>query len=196
MKQALAISGTPGTGKTAVGMLLAERLDVEVLELSRLVEREKLYSSRDEARATLVADMEALEKYLAALLSHAKRTYLVLGHFADVLPGELLECLVVLRCHPKILTDRLEERQWTHTKILENIQAEILGECTSQALHRHPVEKIFEIDVSHQTKEEVADCIEKVFSGQSTEFLPGRISWLQALDAQVLYRIMEKGQLP
>lgn len=196
MKQALAISGTPGTGKTAAGMLLVNRLDLEVLELSQLVEREKLYSSRDEARDTLVADMEALEKHLAALLSQARRTQLILGHFADIVPDELLECLVVLRCHPNVLASRLKERQWTHTKILENIQAEILGECTSQAMHRHPVEKIFEVDVSQLTREEVANRIEKIFSGQSTEFTPSRISWLQVLDTQALHRIMEKKQLP
>ncbi|MFX1474259.1 MAG: adenylate kinase family protein [Promethearchaeota archaeon] len=196
MKQVLAISGTPGTGKTAAGMLLAKRLNVEVLELSQLVEREKLYSRRDEARDTLVADMEALEEYLAARLPHARRTPLVLGHFADIVPDELLKYLVVLRCHPIVLADRLKERQWTHAKILENIQAEILGECTSQAMHRHPVEKIFEIDVSQLTKEEVVNRIEKIFSGQSAEYTPSRISWLQVLDAQVLHRIMEKSQLP
>ncbi len=196
MSQALAISGTPGVGKTSTGILLAKRLDVDVLELSRLVEREKLYSRRDEVRATLVADMEALERYLAELFSQTKRTHLVLGHFADIIPDKFLKCLVVLRCHPKILTERLKERQWTHAKILENVQAEILGECTSQALLRHPSEKIFEINVSQHTEEEVADFIEKVFSGQSTEFVPGRISWLQTLNGQVLHRIMEEGRLP
>jgi adenylate kinase len=196
VKQALAISGTPGTGKTATGMLLAKKLRLEVLELSQLVEREKLYSSRDRARDTLVANMEALEEHLAALLPQARRTYLVLGHFADIVPDELLKYLVILRCHPIVLADRLKARQWAHTKILENIQAEILGECTSQAMHRHPADKIFEVDVSQLTKEEVANRIEKIFSGQSTEFKPGRISWLQVLDTQVLHRIMEKHQLP
>lgn len=196
MTQALAISGTPGSGKTAVGALLAERLDVEVLELSQLVEREKMYSNQDVARATLIANVEILEKYLATLLSQAKRIHLVLGHYADIVPDAFLKSLVVLRCHPKILTERLRERQWSTTKILENIQAEILGECTSQALLRHPPEKIFEVDVSHKSKEAAADCIEMIFSGKGTEYKLGRISWLKTLDAQVLHRIMEEGELP
>jgi adenylate kinase len=196
MKQALAISGTPGVGKTATGTLLAERLDFKIIELSRLVERENLYSHLDEERRTLVADMDAVGQYLERLLLNAEQTYLVIGHFADVVPDEFLKCLVILRCHPQILSARLRKRQWTRAKILENVQAEILGECTSQALCTHPIEKIAEIDASKQTKEEVVNCIEKILSGQTKEFRPGRISWLQTLDAQDLHRIMELGQLP
>lgn len=196
MRQAIAISGTPGVGKTVTGILLAEKLGFEILELSQLVERENLYSYHDEERATLVADMEALKKLLSKVLSNAERTYLVIGHFAEIVPIEFLKFLVILRCHPQILSDRLKKREWAHAKILENVQAEILGECTSQALCTHPIEKIFEIDVSKHTKEEVVDCIERILSGYGKEFQPGKISWLQTLNAQILHRIMEQGQLP
>lgn len=196
MPLALALSGIPGTGKTEVGRLLASQLNAELLDLSQVVKERGLVLGRDALRDTLIADSAGVEQYLQTLLQGARRRYIVVGHYADVIPDPLLECIIILRCHPSLLTKRLRERGWSHAKILENVQAEILGVCTAQALERHPIQKTFEVDTSHRTVAQVADCAKTIHAGQGAPFAAGRISWLQILDPALLHRIMEQDQLP
>jgi len=194
--RAVAISGTPGTGKSSVGRLLARRIDAELLELGEIVKEHNLFLGRDSSRDTLIADLEALEDFLTKRLQEARRLHIVVGHFADVVPDNLLEFLVVLRCHPLLLAQRLRRRRWSHEKILENVQAEILGDCTAHALERYPAQKIYEVDTSQRTDDQVASCIQEILAGRGASFAVGSISWLSSLDAGLLHQIMEEGRLP
>ena len=144
MPSVIAISGTPGTGKTGVGQLLVKRLNATLIELSHLAKEQQLLLGEDVKRETLIADTIKLQKYLVNLTHEFPKTYVIVGHFADEVPEKILEFLVVLRCNPITLTQRLRNRQWSQSKILENVQAEILGECTMQALLRHNRDKVFE----------------------------------------------------
>jgi adenylate kinase len=176
--------------------LLANQLNAELVDLSQVVKEQGLVLGRDVPRDTLIADSAGVEQYLRALLQGARRRYIVVGHYADETPDSLVECIIILRCHPSLLTKRLRERKWSHAKILENVQAEILGVCTAQAVERHPIQKIFEVDTSHRTVAQVADCVEAILAGQGAPFAPGKISWLQILDSELLHRVMEQDQLP
>ena len=196
MGQVIAISGTPGTGKSAVGRKLAQRLDVEAIELGQIVKEQQFYTGEDPDRNTLIADIDRLQDYLANLIRHSEKRIIVSGHFADLVPDEFMEILVVLRCHPITLIDRLRNRQWSTTKILENIQAEILGECTSQSLAHHTESRIFEIDTTTQSAEEVSTTIEEILKKAGEQYAVGTISWLRSLDPQLIHEIMEENRLP
>lgn len=196
MNRILAISGTPGTGKTEVGQLLAKRLNAQILELSDLAKQKQLLLGRDQERDTFIVDVDQLRHFLVDLARKADERYIVVGHFADEVPVEFLELIVVLRCNPVVLTQRLLQRGWTHEKILENIQAEILSECTAQAMTRHDSSKVFEIDTTSLTLEEVVEAIEAILSGKGNQFVVGQISWLHTLDPKLLHQIMEERTLP
>ncbi len=196
MPSVIAISGTPGTGKTGVGQLLIKRLNATLIELSHLAKKQQLLLGEDVKRKTLIADTEKLQHYLVNLIHDSTESYVIVGHFADEVPEEILEFLVVLRCNPITLTQRLRNRQWSQSKILENVQAEILGECTMQALLRHKRDKVFEIDTTEAPLEEVVDAIEVIQKGTSHEYTVGRISWLSTLDPRIIHEIMEENTLP
>ena len=196
MPSVIAISGTPGTGKTGVGQLLVKRINATLIELSHLAKEHQLLLGEDVKRETLIADTEKLQHYLANLIRESPKTHVIVGHFADEVPEEILEFLVVLRCNPITLTQRLRNRQWSQSKILENVQAEILGECTMQALLRHKREKVFEIDTTEATLEEAADAIEAIQTGTGHEYTVGRISWLSTLNPRIIHEIMEENTLP
>ena len=167
-----------------------------LLELSELVKKHHLFSGKDALRDTLVADMDALEHFLTRTIKESCRPHIVVGHFADIVPEDLLDLLVILRCHPLVLADRLRQRGWANEKILENVQAEILGDCTAHALERHPAQKVYEVDTTNRTDAQVASCIQDILEGHGSPFAVGAISWLRTLDASVLYQIMEQGKLP
>jgi adenylate kinase len=193
---AIAISGTPGTGKTEVAQKLAIHLDYDFIELNHLIHKEELIAGIDSKRATVIADIPALMKHLRTLISDAKTNFVIAGHFVDEIPDELLKAIIILRCHPIQLTKRLLRRGWSSEKIVENLQAEILGDCTAQAIKRHPIEKIFEVDTSQRLSDEIVSVICNILTNNNEEFQVGKISWLSTLDDKLLHQIMEERKLP
>jgi len=196
VQQSIAISGTPGTGKTSVGQLLKDRLGAELIDLSSVIREQGLFTDKDKERDTLIADLDRLRKYLTTYLKQSTSQCIIVGHFADEVPEKNLGYLIILRCHPVLLTKRLRKRKWSYKKILENVQAEILDVCTSQALQHHSSDKIFEVDTSKLSEREVVDAIETIIAGKGNSFRVGKISWLRMLDAKLLHEIMEKEKLP
>ncbi|MFW9830913.1 MAG: adenylate kinase family protein [Candidatus Thorarchaeota archaeon] len=196
MSPVIAISGTPGTGKTVVAKLLSQELGISFIEMTHLIETQHLHSGRDPERGSLIADIGKLQQHLVEQYHNAAERIIIVGHFADEVPETILEILVVLRCHPLTLIDRLRTRNWPEEKIVENIQAEILGECTAQGFARHTHNKIFEVDTTVATAEEVAKSIKAIITGKGQQYVAGKISWLQVIDPQILHHIMEKNSLP
>jgi adenylate kinase len=196
MENVIAISGTPGTGKTALGNLLSHQLHAKFIELSQVVTNHQFHFGEDAERETLIADIDRLQEYLVSQFQDSDQLFVVTGHFADLVPKEFLRVLVVLRCHPLTLIRRLADRNWSSEKILENIQAEILGECTSQGLSKISRHKIFEIDTTNATTDEVVTAIKSILSGKGDQYSVGKTSWLRTLDPQLMHKIMEEKQLP
>ncbi len=196
MDQVIAISGTPGTGKTAVGRALATRIDAEFIELGQVVKDQQFHHGEDSSRSTLIADTDELQDYLVSQFQQTKKQFVVVGHFADLVPKEYLAVLIVLRCHPITLMQRLAARQWSSKKILENVQAEILGTCISDGLGQHSRDRIFEIDTSDSSVEKEVATIEAILAGSGKEYAIGKISWLRTLEPQLIHQIMEDRQLP
>jgi adenylate kinase len=192
----IALSGTPGTGKSAVGSLLAKQLDLEFIEIGQIIKDFELHQGMDPQRDTLIADINRLQEYLKQLLQSQHNELIISGHFADIIPDNFLKALIILRCHPLTLIDRLLNRGWTSEKILENIQAEILGECTSQALANHSYQKIFEINTTTLSTQKVAKLITDILNKRGNQHVVGKISWLTTLDPQLIHQIMEENQLP
>ena len=196
MGSLIALSGTPGTGKSIVGQLLAKDLRIQCIELNQIVIDHELHLGLDTDRETLIADIEKVREHLVKILADNEDRFVIVGHFADEAPEELLEVLIILRCNPVVLTQRLREKGWSDEKILENVQAELLGECTAQALTRHSQNKIFEIDTSELTPPEAVEAIIQILAGKGGHHNVGNISWLRSLNAQLVHQIMEENTLP
>ncbi len=159
--KAIVISGTPGVGKTLVATLLASKLGLSYLNLSDLVVRESLYVGVDEARGSFVVDEERLVKRLTELLSESKSDVIIDSHYGEIIPDELVKIIFVLRLNPVILYERLVSRGWSEEKVKENVEAEILGVCTYNAVNEHTESKVCEIDV---TSKGVGEVVEEILS--------------------------------
>lgn len=60
--------------------------------------------------------------------------------------------IIVLRCNPEIIKERLEKRGYKPKKVLENIQAEILDVCLCESKG-----KVYEIDTTNRDVENIVD---------------------------------------
>ena len=154
MSKIIVVSGTPGTGKTLLAKKLAEKLGACYVNLSRLVIEKKLYVEYDTGRNTFVVDEERVREYLRGLAEEC-RLIVVDSHYGEISPRELVDKIIVLRLDPVELERRLRERGWGENKVKENIQAEILGVSTINALEEQGEEKVFEINVTGRSLEEV-----------------------------------------
>jgi adenylate kinase len=151
----VAVTGTPGTGKTTAIDLL--ETDVDVIHLNEIVEREGLYTERDTERDSLVVDLESLREYVG------ERDGIIESHLAHHLPADRV---VVLRCEPDELERRLRERGESETKARENRESEELDLILSEAVAEHGLESVYEIDTTERTPEAVTREIERVISGE------------------------------
>ncbi len=140
------ITGTPGTGKSSVAAILSERLGMPVITVKDLVRGEYI-----DTRKLRMKALWTLRKMENAILE---------GHlFCEVkLP---VDAVIVLRTDPAELKRRLEPRNYTEKKIRENLMAEFLDYCLLRASSKYPEEKIWQINTTRRSAEDVASMIEK-----------------------------------
>jgi len=148
----VAVTGTPGTGKTTATTLL----DDSVIHLNELIREAGLWTERDTDRDSLVADLDAVREAVGEWTGVAE------SHLAHHLDADRV---VVLRCHPDVLEDRLRERGASETKAVENAESEALDVILSEAVERHGPDAVYEVDTSDRTPDEVAAEIEAVIAG-------------------------------
>ncbi len=188
MTKIIVVSGTPGTGKTLLAKKLAEKLGACYVNLSSLVIEKKLYAEYDASRSTFVVDEERVREYLRNLAREC-RIIVVDSHYGEVSPRELVDKIIVLRLDPVELEKRLRERGWSESKIKENVQAEILGVCTINALEEQGEEKVFEINVTGKSLEEVLNEALDIVEGRRKK--RGLIDWfsIKAFDELEKYLV-------
>ncbi len=166
----LAISGTPGTGKTAVAKLLAKRLGANLISVSVLLGEIK--SAWDKKRKTKIIDVNDVQKAVTKRVVKGKIN-IIDGHISHLIGSDVV---VVLRCAPDKLMKRMKEKRWNRDKINENVQAEILDEITIEAAAK--CRNVFEIDTTRKRPSSTAEIIAKLLNNRDTKkYRVGRIDW-------------------
>jgi adenylate kinase len=164
----IALTGTPGTGKTGAAKLLAERgFTVRTVE-----ELAREHGAAEQDGDELEVDTEKL----SLAVSEPKELVILEGHLAHYLPNTVC---IILRCHPEELRKRLFKRKYSDSKLLENMEAEAIDIILTEALEMW--ENVFEIDTSAMSPEKVADAIESIINGKVDEYSPGKIDWSGAV---------------
>ena len=162
----LALTGTPGTGKTT----LARLLDHPRLELSDYYEASS--DGRDDGGEWMVD----LEQMAAAVARDTSPEAVIEGHLSHRLG--LCETVVVLRCHPDELRERLAARGYSESKVRENLEAEALGIITTEALEAGA--KVHELNTTGQPPAASAAALAAITAG-AKDYQPGRIDFSEAI---------------
>jgi adenylate kinase len=187
-RQLLLVTGVPGTGKTTISTLLAAELGAEHIELTRLVREGGLSRGWDQARATAIADMRALRNAISNILDNTTSPLIIDGHFSpDVAPRDETTLVIVLRCAPWVIREKLLARGYSIRKVRENVEAELLGTCLTDALAVQDPAKVCEIDATTQTPEETVKLILSVLDGE-VKCSYGAVDWMNSPEVEALLR--------
>src|SRR5688572_30767950 len=134
----VAITGTPGTGKTAACEVLSRR-GYAVVDLEQVARDTGCIVGRDARRGSDEVDLEALRERLRV---PAKIAFLK-SHYSHWMPANLA---IVLRCRPSELRRRLGARGWSPEKVRENVEAEAISVITQEAIDNLP--SVYEVETT------------------------------------------------
>jgi adenylate kinase len=167
----VAITGTPGTGKSSVCKELVRR-GLTVVDAARLAS-EKGFSTRPKRRGDpAIVDIEKLRK-----VSMPKGDLVFISsHFSHLLKSDIA---IVLRCSPNVLKTRLERRKWRKEKVMENVEAEAIDLITVEAIQR--CKKVFEVDTTSIDAGEATRQILEIVKGSVKGHEPGHIDWSEEI---------------
>lgn len=128
----IAVSGTPGTGKTTLSKKIAEKLDYRYLDVARLIKINKIAESFDKKRRCYAVDVKKLNKILIEKIK--KYSNLVIdSHLSHYLPKKYVDLCIITKCALKELEKRLKKKRYNKSKIRENLDCEIFDVCLNEA---------------------------------------------------------------
>lgn len=163
----IALTGTPGCGKTSVAGELRKR-GYKVISLKDFAE---MHGCAKKEGDEIVVDIEKLSKH--------DFDGIVEGHLSHLLKPKIA---IVLRCNPLVIKERLLKRGWSYEKVMENVEAELIDLILVEALEN--CEEVYEIDTTEMSVEEVADAIEKILRFREG-YEPGKVDWISKLGDRI-----------
>ena len=170
MRNYVGITGTPGTGKKTLAPLVASRIGLPYVSLYDQAVASGLIKQGD---ADAEVDASALGRFLIKKVSGPALIY---GHLLPyVLRGREIGKVAVLRCEPKTLKRRLLARGYEIEKVVENVEAELIGVLSADSIAAFGNKKAAEFDTTKAIPTMTATTISEFLKGNRE---PGpRIDW-------------------
>ncbi len=132
----IAVTGTPGVGKTT--FCSASKWSTSTVQY--FAEKHNCIGSVDPDGAAPI-DIEKLSR---ELVWPGTDYLLVDGHLSHLLP---VDAVILIRCHPSVLRSRLESREYSESKINENVECELIGLISAECLELPCLELDTEIGI-------------------------------------------------
>lgn len=129
----IAISGTPGTGKTYLARKLAKQLDFKYIDVKRLIKKHDIAEHFDNKRKCLVVNEKKITSLLKKKIKDSKDNLILDSHLSHYLESKLVDFCIITKCNLKTLEKRLKKRRYSKPKIRENLDSEIFDICLNEA---------------------------------------------------------------
>lgn len=169
----VALTGTPGVGKTTLAAVAAAR-GWTVVDVKAWARREGCVVAFDKADQADVLDMEALGLRMPPVARGERLLYE--GHLSHLLP---VDQAWVVRCDPEALRPRLEARGYPPAKVVENLEAEALDLLLSEAIDHCP--RVLQRDGTRRTPEELFQAFAEASPGGPKEDDLEAVDWSDRL---------------
>lgn len=165
----IALTGTPGTGKSTVASHL-DGTGIPVRSLRTMARERGAFESFDAERGAWNVDLARLAQDLPP-----GDAWVLVGHLSHRLP---VDCAIVLRCHPEVLRGRLEKRGWRTAKVKENVEAEAVGVIAAEALARGAA---YELDTTATPSLDTARAVRSIADGEGERYRAPRVDWSEVI---------------
>jgi adenylate kinase len=166
----LVITGNPGVGKHTVSKILAKKLDYKILDINKIALKSL---NIKKSSGTVDIDTRKLKSVIKKILT---KKSLVVGHLAPyVLTKSQVKAVIVLRKNPYNLISVYKKRKYTHQKMIENLDSEILGVIAYDSIKKFGKNKVYQIDA---TKKPLTAIIKKIQSVFENDFKRDKVDWL------------------
>lgn len=166
----LVITGNPGVGKHTISKILAKKLNYEILDINKIALKSMNVKKNS---GTVDIDTKKLKNIIKKMI---KKKSLIVGHLAPyVLTKSQVKAVIVLRKNPYNLISIYKERKYTHQKMIENLDSEILGVIAYDSIKKFGKNKVYQIDV---TKKPLAKIVKKIQAIFENNFKEDRVDWL------------------
>ncbi|MFW3145472.1 MAG: adenylate kinase family protein [Thermoplasmatota archaeon] len=191
----VSICGTPGVGKSTVCSHLSER-GIRVVRVADVLE-EYLGGSVEEMDEEILVDLDEAREALSNITDEGKGGVVIDGHLSYLADWDLC---IVLRAHPALVEDRLQERGYSQAKIRENVEAEAVSAVLIEAVmeqeergHRDRIPGdgpiLMELDLTDLSGEQACNDVLNIiesFRGKRLNELeayrPGKVDWLEVME--------------
>ena len=188
MNRIVAITGTPGTGKSRLAKIIKKRCrEAALIEINDIVKSQKLFSGRD-GFGSMIVDMKRLNAAIRNRLRNERgRTVLLVGHLAPELSIRY-DIAIVTRARLATLLARLKERRYPEGKIKENIISEALDYCGETIKSR--CREFYEVEDAAEIKK-VSNYLVGLCKGKN----PKKPGTVEVDSLGELYRLIKNGTL-
>ncbi len=152
----IAVTGTPGTGKTTLSKKLAKALNYTYLDVNKVIGEHNLKGEYDRSKRCYIIDIDKLNKVLIQMIKQAnkeKTSIIIDSHLSHYLPKKYINQCIVTKTDLKILKKRLEKRGYNQAKVRENLDSEIFDICLNEAKeNKHKIKIVILNKLSDTTK--------------------------------------------
>ncbi len=169
----IGITGSPATGKKSVGLELANLTELEFVSINE-------YAIEHGFGRWIGGEFEVNTRRLYGRIDTTNR--IVCGHLLpDVIPKGKLDLVIVLRCSPLVLRKRYKKRGYNKAKTFGNLETEMIGGISSNALKSYGIHKLIEIDTTRvKNPRTVAKRIIDIARGVKPRSF-GKVDWLSRI---------------
>jgi len=150
------VTGTSGTGKTAIAKKLAKKLKYDYLDVNKIIIENSLRGKYIKRLDSYEVDVNKLNKILVNLIKKNKKL-VIDSHLSHYLPRKYVDYCVICKTKLGVLRKRLEKRNYSKSKVRENLDSEIFDVCLTEALeNKH---RIIIVDTSEKS---IATCAREI----------------------------------
>ena len=181
MRAYFGLTGTPGTGKKTLAPLVGRELGVQFHGLNDLA---KEWGVARKSGADSEVDARVLGRMVTAKV---RGPCLLFGHLLPyAFESSEFSRVTVLRCDPAVLRRRLAARGYAEEKIRENVEAELIGVLSADAVAAFGAGRVSEADTSSASPAASAAAV--CSSLRSTRGRAARVDWMDSYDSAAKLR--------
>ncbi|KAL3316889.1 hypothetical protein Ciccas_004452 [Cichlidogyrus casuarinus] len=122
MRPNILITGMPGTGKTTLCKVIAEKTDMNLISINDLAQKLNAYSGADDAHDAKILDDDRIIDEIEETINDGG--HIIEYHSSDWFPENWFHAIFVLRTFNDVLFQRLNLRGYSQEKILDTLHLE------------------------------------------------------------------------